>query len=161
MMNFKKFVQPYSALSLDHFHDIIALRIKIFVIEQDCPYQDLDGKDKLAYHLFYTNNEGEVVAATRILPQNISYAEVSVGRVVVDESCRGTGLGHLIMEESMKFVQAEFGPVDVRLSAQKHLENSKLVQRPLYQFLKILLKMHYTLRTLKNLKCLMVFILLL
>ena len=123
MMNFKKFVQPYSALSLDHFHDIIALRIKIFVIEQDCPYQDLDGKDKLAYHLFYTNNEGEVVAATRILPQNTSYTEVSVGRVVVDESCRGTGLGHLIMEESMNFIQVEFGPVDVRLSAQKHLEN--------------------------------------
>ena len=123
MMNFKKFVQPYSALSLDHFHDIIALRIKIFVIEQDCPYQDLDGKDKLAYHLFYKNNEGEVVAATRILPQKISYAEVSVGRVVVDERFRGTGLGHLIMKESMNFVQAEFGPVDVRLSAQKHLEN--------------------------------------
>jgi len=123
MMNFKKFVQLYSTLSLDHFHDIIALRIKIFVIEQDCPYQDLDGKDKLAHHLFYTNNEDEVVAATRILPQNISYAEVSIGRVVVDEKCRGTGLGHLIMEESMNFVQAEFGQVDVRLSAQKHLEN--------------------------------------
>ena len=123
MMNFKKFVHPYSTLSLDHFHDIIALRIKIFVIEQDCPYQDLDGKDKLAHHLFYTNNEDEVIAATRILPQNISYAEVSIGRVVVDERCRGTGLGHLIMEESMNFVQAEFGQVDVRLSAQKHLEN--------------------------------------
>lgn len=123
MMNFKKFVQPYSKLNLDHFHDIIALRIKIFVIEQDCPYQDLDGKDKLAHHLFYTNNEDEVIAATRILPQNISYAEVSIGRVVVDESCRGTGLGHLIMEESMNFVQDEFGQVDIRLSAQKHLEN--------------------------------------
>jgi ElaA protein len=99
------------------------LRIKIFVIEQDCPYQDLDGKDKLAYHLFYTNTKNEVVAATRILPQNISYTEVSIGRVVVDESCRGTGIGHLIMKESMDFVLAKFGRVDVRLSAQKHLEN--------------------------------------
>ena len=88
-----------------------------------CPYQDLDGKDKRAFHLFYTNNRNEVVAATRILPQNVSYAEVSVGRVVVDKSFRRTGLGHLIMEESMNFVQAEFGLVDVRLSAQKHLEN--------------------------------------
>jgi ElaA protein len=122
-MNLKKIIQPFSALSLDHLHDIIALRIKIFVIEQDCPYQDLDGKDKLAYHLFYTNTKNEVVAATRILPQNISYTEVSIGRVVVDESCRGTGIGHLIMKESMDFVLAEFGRVDVRLSAQKHLEN--------------------------------------
>ena len=122
-MNFKKFVRHYSSLSLDHFHDIIALRIKIFVIEQNCPYQDLDGKDKRAFHLFYTNNRNEVVAATRILPQNVSYAEVSVGRVVVDKSFRRTGLGHLIMEESMNFIQAEFGLIDVRLSAQKHLEN--------------------------------------
>ena len=122
-MNFKKNVAHYSKLSIDHFHDIIALRINIFVIEQDCPYQDLDGKDKLAYHLFYTNNKDDVIAATRILPQSISYAEVSIGRVVVDKDCRGLGMGDLIMEESMNFVQAKFGKVNVRLSAQKHLEN--------------------------------------
>jgi len=122
-MNIEKNVAHYSQLNIDHFHDIIALRIKIFVIEQDCPYQDLDGKDKVAYHLFYTNNKDEVVAATRILPQNISYAEVSIGRVVVDKDYRGLGLGDLIMKESMNFVQAEFGQVNVRLSAQKHLEN--------------------------------------
>ena len=122
-MNIEKNVAHYSQLNIDHFHDIIALRIKIFVIEQDCPYQDLDGKDKVGYHLFYTNNKDEVVAATRILPQNISYAEVSIGRVVVDKDCRGLGLGDLIMKESMNFVQAEFGQVNVRLSAQKHLEN--------------------------------------
>ena len=122
-MNIEKNVAHYSQLNIDHFHDIIALRIKIFVIEQDCPYQDLDGKDKVGYHLFYTNNKDEVVAATRILPQNISYAEVSIGRVVVDKDYRGLGLGDLIMKESMNFVQAEFGQVNVRLSAQKHLEN--------------------------------------
>ena len=122
-MNIEKNVEHYSQLNIDHFHDIIALRIKIFVIEQDCPYQDLDGKDKVGYHLFYTNNKDEVVAATRILPQNISYAEVSIGRVVVDKDYRGLGLGDLIMKESMNFVQAEFGQVNIRLSAQKHLEN--------------------------------------
>tara|TARA_B100001287_G_scaffold188125_1_gene158850 strand:+ start:226 stop:690 length:465 start_codon:yes stop_codon:yes gene_type:complete len=122
-MNIEKNVAHYSQLNIDHFHDIIALRIKIFVIEQDCPYQDLDGKDKVGYHLFYTNNKDEVVAATRILPQNISYAEVSIGRVVVDKDYRGLGLGDLIMKESMNFVQAEFGQVNIRLSAQKHLEN--------------------------------------
>lgn len=122
-MNFTKFIKHFSDLSLEHFHDIIALRIKIFVIEQDCPYQDLDGKDKLAYHLFYTNDKHEVIAATRILEQNISYKEVSVGRVVVDQGCRGSGMGHEIMKQSMAFVMQKFGAVDVRLSAQKHLEN--------------------------------------
>ena len=122
-MNFRKFIQAYTELNLDDFHDIIALRIKIFVIEQDCPYQDLDGNDKLAFHLYFKDEKNQIVAATRILPQNIAYDEVSIGRVVVDKSSRGTGLGHELMEQSMAFVQSQFGAADVRLSAQKHLEN--------------------------------------
>ena len=122
-MNFNKFVKKYSDLDLDDFHDIIALRIKIFVIEQDCPYQDLDGNDKLAFHLYFKDTENQIVAATRVLPQNIAYNEVSIGRVVVDENYRGTGLGHELMKQSMVFVERQFGVTDVRLSAQKHLEN--------------------------------------
>ena len=122
-MNFRKFIQAYTELNLDDFHDIIALRIKIFVIEQDCPYQDLDGNDKLAFNLYFKDEKNQIVAATRILPQNIAYDEVSIGRVVVDKSSRGTGLGHELMEQSMVFVQSQFGAADVRLSAQKHLEN--------------------------------------
>ena len=122
-MNFRKFIQAYTELNLDDFHDIIALRIKIIVIEQDCPYQDLDGNDKLAFHLYFKDEKNQIVAATRILPQNIAYDEVSIGRVVVDKSSRGTGLGHELMEQSMVFVQSQFGAADVRLSAQKHLEN--------------------------------------
>jgi len=122
-MKFKQIINHFSAISATHFHDIVALRIKIFVIEQNCPYQELDGKDKDAIHLYYMNNEDEVVAATRILPARISYHEVSIGRVVVAEELRGTGLGHELMKQSMLFVKAQFGNVDVRLSAQKHLEN--------------------------------------
>ncbi|MEJ6505911.1 MAG: GNAT family N-acetyltransferase [Crocinitomicaceae bacterium] len=122
-MNFNKFIKKYSDLDLDDFHDIIALRIKIFVIEQDCPYQDLDGNDKLAFHLYFKDTENQIVAATRILPQNIAYNEVSIGRVVVDKNSRGNGLGHELMKQSMVFVERQFGATDVRLSAQKHLEN--------------------------------------
>ena len=121
-MNFRKFIQAYTELNLDDFHDIIALRIKIFVIEQDCPYQDLDGNDKLAFHLYFKDEKNQIVAATRILPQNIAYDEVSIGRVVVDKSSRGTGLGHELMEQSMVFVQSQFGAADVRLSAQNTLK---------------------------------------
>lgn len=122
-MNINKIISHFNDISVDHFHDIAALRIKIFVIEQNCPYQELDGKDKDAFHLYYINQNNEVVAATRILPQGISYDEVSIGRVVVDESYRGTGLGHEIMKQSMLFIKEQYGDVDVRLSAQKHLEN--------------------------------------
>ena len=122
-MKFEHQVKSFQELSLEEFHDIIALRIQIFIIEQNCPYQEVDGKDKLAHHLFFKNEMDEIIAVTRILPQGISYEEVAIGRVVVHEEYRGTGLGNQLMAESMNFVRDKYGDVPVRLSAQKHLEN--------------------------------------
>ena len=122
-MKFEHQVKSFQELSLEEFHDIIALRIQIFIIEQNCPYQEVDGKDKLAHHLFFKNEMDEIIAITRILPQGISYAEVAIGRVVVHEDYRGTGLGNQLMADSMNFVKDKYGEVPVRLSAQKHLEN--------------------------------------
>ena len=122
-MKFEHQVKSFQELSLEEFHDIIALRIQIFIIEQNCPYQEVDGKDKLAHHLFFKNETDEIIAITRILPQGISYEEVAIGRVVVHEDYRGTGLGNQLMSDSMKFVRDKYGEVPVRLSAQKHLEN--------------------------------------
>ena len=122
-MKFEHQVKSFQELSLEEFHDIIALRIQIFIIEQNCPYQEVDGKDKLAHHLFFKNEMDEIIAVTRILPQGISYTEVAIGRVVVHEDYRGTGLGNQLMADSMNFVRDKYGEVPVRLSAQKHLEN--------------------------------------
>ena len=122
-MKFEHQVKSFQELSLEVFHDIIALRIQIFIIEQNCPYQEVDGKDKLAHHLFFKNEMDEIIAVTRILPQGISYEEVAIGRVVVHEEYRGTGLGNQLMADSMNFVRDKYGEVPVRLSAQKHLEN--------------------------------------
>ena len=122
-MKFEHQVKSFQELSLEEFHDIIALRIQIFIIEQNCPYQEVDGKDKLAHHLFFKNEMDEIIAVTRILPHGISYEEVAIGRVVVHEEYRGTGLGNQLMADSMNFVRDKYGDVPVRLSAQKHLEN--------------------------------------
>lgn len=122
-MKFEHQVKSFQELSLEEFHDIVALRIQIFIIEQNCPYQEVDGKDKLAHHLFFKNETDEIIAVTRILPQGISYEEVAIGRVVVHEDYRGTGLGSQLMSDSMNFVRDKYGEVPVRLSAQKHLEN--------------------------------------
>jgi ElaA protein len=122
-MKFEHQVKSFQELSLEEFHDIIALRIQIFIIEQNCPYQEVDGKDKLAHHLFFKNEMDEIIAVTRILPQGISFEEVAIGRVVVHEQYRGTGLGNQLMADSMNFVRDKYGEVPVRLSAQKHLEN--------------------------------------
>jgi ElaA protein len=116
-------VKYYPELSTNEFHDIIALRLKAFVVEQNCAYLDLDGKDKKCYHLICRDGYGNVVATARILPPGLTYDEVAIGRVVIDESIRGKGAGHELMRQSMKFAEAEFGKVPIRISAQKHLEN--------------------------------------
>ncbi len=114
-------VKAYNQLSLDEFHDLIQLRIQVFVIEQDCPYQDVDGKDKLADHLI-AMNEGKLMATLRILPPGIAYEEWAIGRVVVAEEARGTGLGNEIMQAAIKHIdQLHGGHAHIKLSAQEHL----------------------------------------
>jgi ElaA protein len=112
--------KAFKELSLDEFHDIIQLREIVFVVEQDCPYLDVDGKDKEALHVF-GEYEGNIVATTRILKPGKSYDEVAIGRVVTSPTVRGMGMGKQLMEESMKFVKLHFGKVPVRISAQTYL----------------------------------------
>jgi ElaA protein len=112
----------YNDLLLNEFHDIISLRIKVFVVEQNCPYQELDGKDKKCYHLICRNGKGDVVGTMRIVPPGVSYEEVALGRIVLDESARGEQQGHEMMKEAMTFSKEEFGDVAIKLSGQKHLE---------------------------------------
>jgi ElaA protein len=112
----------FNDLTLNEFHDIITLRIAVFVVEQNCPYQDLDGKDKKSYHLICRNGLGKVVGTLRILPPGLAYEEVAIGRIALDESERGSHQGHEMVKEAKKFIRAEFGEVAVKLSGQKHLE---------------------------------------
>lgn len=116
-------VKHYNELSLSEFHDLVALRIQVFVIEQECPYQDLDGKDKEAFHVILRDEKGSIIGTTRILPKDVSYPEIAIGRVVVDENNRHLKLGHKLMEESLAFINKEYGPQNVKLSAQTHLKN--------------------------------------
>jgi ElaA protein len=115
-------IKHFSEISIAEFHDLMALRIKIFVVEQNCPYQEIDGKDKKAYHLIGRDGFGNVVATARILPKGISYKEVSIGRVAIDETARNKGNGHVLMEKCMKYINDEFGATNIRISAQSHLE---------------------------------------
>lgn len=115
---------PYEKLTLDEFHDIISLRIKVFVVEQECPYQELDGLDKKAQHLICREN-GTLAATLRILPPGLNDEMFSIGRVVVDMDYRGTGLGHRIMEKAINHIQedSEEDEVPIKISAQEHLRN--------------------------------------
>lgn len=123
-MHFDWQIKHYNELSVNEFHDLIQLRIDVFVVEQNCPYSDIDGKDKKSYHVICRDGNGLIAATARILPVGISYKDdVAIGRVVVAPIHRKIHLGHKLMEECLLFISNEFGNVSLRISAQKHLEN--------------------------------------
>jgi ElaA protein len=114
-------IKSYNDLSLNEFYDIIKLRINVFVVEQNCPYPELDEKDKTAFHVFGIDEAGETVAVTRILPKGISYDEISIGRVATSKKVRHKKVGIALMETSMNFIKNKYPNEAVRISAQSYL----------------------------------------
>lgn len=113
-------VKHYSELSLDEFHDMIALRMAVFVVEQNCPYQDLDGLDRDAFHVLIKFQD-ELIATARILKAGVVYPEIAIGRVASSPQHRDKKLGHQLMTNAMSFIFNNFGSVPIKLSAQSHL----------------------------------------
>ena len=113
----------FKDLSVDEYFEILFLRSEIFIVEQNCPYMDVDEKDRKAFHLFGKNEAEKVIAVTRILPKGVSYAEISIGRVALKKEYRGTGIADELMQESFKFIEQQFGKQNIRISAQQYLLN--------------------------------------
>ena len=110
---------PWTALDREQVHDLFALRSAIFVVEQDCVYLDLDGRDREAHHLLM--HEGDrLVAYARAFPPDGDRPAV-IGRVVVSPGDRGRGLGRTLMIACAQRVRATWGPCSIALSAQAHL----------------------------------------
>lgn len=110
----------FSELTLDELYDILQLRAAIFAVEQNCVYNDLDGLDKNATHQFLKKN-GKIVAYSRLLKQGTRFPDYSIGRVVIKESERGTGLGIEMMNEAKSFILNEWKAERIKISAQKYL----------------------------------------
>ncbi|HEY0031501.1 MAG TPA: GNAT family N-acetyltransferase [Bacteroidia bacterium] len=115
-------IKKFEALQVTELYAIMQLRAEVFIVEQNCPYQDADGKDLKSFHLMGYDENRKLIVFARILPQNVSYAEVSIGRVVASPSVRGTGAGKLLMEQSLKEIETLFGKVPVRIGAQEYLK---------------------------------------
>lgn len=113
-------LKDYSALTTTELYAAMRLRQEIFVVEQHCPYLDADGKDAYSHHLF--GYDGDIlVAYCRIVQPGISYAEVSIGRVVVKSNFRKFGYGHLLMQRALEAIALLYGTVPVRIGAQSYL----------------------------------------
>lgn len=112
----------WNEISVEDFHDLLQVRINVFVVEQNCPYPELDNKDKNSTHVYGKNEKGVVVAVARIVPPGISYSEVSIGRVATNNSERQTGLGVQLMNFTIENIEKKFGKVPIRISAQEYLK---------------------------------------
>lgn len=113
---------PFSELTLTEWHDLLALRVAVFVVEQNCPYQEVDGKDPLAFHVIGRNAANETIATARVLLPGISYKEWSIGRVAVDEKYRAQKLGYELMRHAMQFIDTQEKNASIRISAQLYLK---------------------------------------
>lgn len=111
----------FNELSIDELYAILQLRTEIFVVEQDCVYNDIDGLDKDATHQFIKKGK-RIVAYSRLLKPGTRFANYSIGRVVVSKPERGTGLGIQMMEEAKTFILNEWGATKIKISAQKYLQ---------------------------------------
>lgn len=116
------FCKHFSTLTTTELYDIFKLRIEVFCVEQNCPYQDADSKDQESWHLMFYNNNKQLIAYSRLLPEGLSYTGyATIGRVVTSPLVRKTGMGKLLMDKSLEQIKILFGNVPVKISAQTYL----------------------------------------
>ena len=102
---------------MDELYELLRVRSEVFVVEQDCVYQDMDGDDRDSIHLWLTEGD-KVVALCRVCPAGTHMDEVSIGRVVTTE--RGKGYGKQIMLEGIKAAKDHFGAERIDIEAQEY-----------------------------------------
>ena len=117
-MNYSVHIKSFEELSSHELFDIMSLRQKVFIVEQNCPYLDCDEKDKSSTHIWFSSNN-KVIAYARVVPPGIGYhGYAAIGRVAVDIEFRKQGLGFKLMEESIKASQQIYPEFSIKLSAQ-------------------------------------------
>ena len=113
---------PFEALPSLILYDLLRLRSEVFVVEQNCAFQDIDRQDMDAHHLLGYNEAGELAAYARLFDAGKSYEQASIGRVIVAQPFRQYGLGRELMRQALAFSDALFGPQANKIGAQQHLE---------------------------------------
>lgn len=120
-MNIRWEIKKFEELSNVELYRIMQLRLEVFSVEQNCAYQDADGKDLKSVHLSGFDSSGDLVVYSRIVPAGISFKEISIGRVISSNKVRGTGAGKELMKKSIDFIKKEYGNVPIRIGAQCYL----------------------------------------
>lgn len=112
----------FAELGVDRLYGLLALRSRVFVVEQNCPYLDADGLDPGSWHLLGHDDAGTLQACLRIVDPGLKFAEPSIGRVVTAPEARGLGLGRPLMREGIRQCESLWPGQAIRIGAQAHLQ---------------------------------------
>jgi ElaA protein len=123
-------IKPFHSLTPEELYGIMHLRAKVFVVEQKCIFNDIDGKDEMSHHVFAYSPEYKsennislpILACSRIVPPGIAYKELSIGRVSTDITVRRLGIGKELMKRSIEFVKTTYPNQPIRIGAQLYLK---------------------------------------
>lgn len=115
-------LKKFEELKVEEIYQILKIRNEVFIVEQQCAYQDCDGKDENSYHLYLQDN-GEIIAYLRILKKGVSYDEISIGRVLVHKNYRGKGISREMMLKAINFIELNLNEKEIKIQAQSYLVN--------------------------------------
>ena len=120
-MEIRWLLKKFDSLAPHELYGILQLRNEVFVVEQNCIFQDADGKDQNAHHLmgFFENR---LIAYTRLVPAGEIYEYPSIGRVVTSPLVRNSGIGKVLMDQSIESIYSLFGKQPIKIGAQLYLK---------------------------------------
>jgi ElaA protein len=113
------FVKRFEDLTVDELYRILELRVSVFVVEQNCPYMELDGLDRGAAHVWFEDEDG-ITAYLRVLDRGVESEHAALGRVVTGK--RGRGLGSAVLREGIRVAEEVFGADTLYLEAQTYAQ---------------------------------------
>lgn len=116
-------VKSFDSLTVDELYQVLALRQAVFIVEQACIFQDIDGQDADALHCLGKDKTGKIIAYTRLFAKDVSYeGYVSIGRVVTAQDVRKSGIGRGLMQFSIQHCQKLWGKEPIKIGAQSYLK---------------------------------------
>jgi ElaA protein len=118
-LNFQ--IKKFEDLTADEIYEILRIRSEVFVVEQNCAFQDCDNDDQNSYHIFSAEND-RIVSYLRVLKKGISYNEISIGRVLVAKDHRGKGVAKELLIKAIEFIENTLNECEIRISAQEYLK---------------------------------------
>ncbi len=110
-------IKSYEELTKEELYQIYKLRVEVFIVEQQCYYQEIDEHDKVAYHI-YLHDETGILAYARVLPQGATFEDASIGRIIAVK--RNIGLGSKIVKEAIAQAKEKFNAVKITIEAQTY-----------------------------------------